>query len=254
MTRPGRPPDPPGPAGVDEAFVRGGDPHDRGLVRAALRVPPADRLAGLAAGWPSFRVGLAARRAGLAAGGTPAAGLRPPVPVSAEPDRFAPLEVLGGLHRGRVAYVLVGPAAAVVLGAPLLTAELTLVPDPATTNRQRLAAALRALGAVRYGGPDQPPTDPDPADLLEPLVHYAAPDGLLDAVRELPAVGGYASLVRHAHRRLLAGVPVRVAALPDLLAAAKASRRVEEAALLPALQALRAELGVQAGDRQPGFG
>jgi hypothetical protein len=249
MTRPGRPPDPPGPSGVDEAFVRGGDPHDRGLVRAALRVPPADRLAGLAGGWPSFRVGLAARRAGLAADGMPADGLRPPVPVSAEPHRFAPLELLGGLHRAPVAYVLVGPAAAVVLGAPLLTAELTLVPDPAAPNRQRLAAALQALGALRYGGPDQPPADPDPADLLEPLVHYAAPDGLLDAVRELPAVGGYVSLLRHAHRLLLAGVPVRVAALPDLLAAAQASPRAEEAALLPALQALGAELGVRAGDR-----
>jgi hypothetical protein len=249
MTRPGRPPDPPGPPGVEEAFAGGGDPHDRGLVRAALRVPPADRLADLAAGWPSFRVGLAARRATVAAGGTPAAGLRPPVPASVEPDRFAPLELLGRLHRGRVAHVLAGPAAAVVLGAPLLTAELTVVPDPAAANPERLAAALRALGAVRYGGPERPPADPAPADLLEPLVHYAAPDGLLDAVRELPAVGGYASLLRHADRLLLAGVPVRVAALPDLLAAAQASARAEEAALLPALAALRAELGVRAGDR-----
>jgi hypothetical protein len=250
MTRPPRsPPDPPPPPDVDQAFVRRGDPHDRGLVRAALRIPPAERLAGLAAGWPSFRVGLAARRAALAAGGTPAAGLRPPVPTSDEPERFAPLELLGGLHRGRVAYVLVGPTAAVVLGAPLVTAELTLVPDPAAANGQRLAAALRALGAVRYGGPDRPPTDPAPTDLLDPLVHYAAPDGLLDAVRELPAVGGYASLLRHAGRLSVAGVPVPVAGLPDLLAAAQAGTRVEEAALLPALEALRAELGVRAGDR-----
>jgi hypothetical protein len=234
---------------VEEAFAGGGDRHDRGLVRAALQVPPADRLADLAAGWPSFRVGLAARRAALAATGTPAAGLRPPVPASVEPDRFAPLELLAGLHRGRVAHVLAGPAAAVVLGAPLLTAELTVVPDPAAPNLERLAAALRALGAVRYAGPERPPADPAPADLLEPLVHYAAPDGLLDAVRELPAVGGYAALVGQAGRLSLAGVPVLVAALPDLLAAAQASPRVEEAALLPALEALRAELGIRAGDR-----
>src|SRR6266508_1168441 len=63
---------------------------------------------------------------------------------TAEPD---PLAVLRALERHGVRYVLIGAAAARIAGAPVVTEDLDVTPATDRENLERLAAALRELGA-----------------------------------------------------------------------------------------------------------
>src|SRR5438067_636521 len=62
----------------------------------------------------------------------------------AEPD---PLEILRALERNGVRYVLIGAAAARVAGAPVVTEDIDVTPATDRANLDRLAIALRELGA-----------------------------------------------------------------------------------------------------------
>lgn len=71
---------------------------------------------------------------------------------TAEPD---PLEILRALERHGVRYVLIGAAAARVAGGPVVTEDVDVMPATGRENLERLAAALRELGA-RLRGSDEP--------------------------------------------------------------------------------------------------
>jgi hypothetical protein len=58
-----------------------------------------------------------------------------------------PLEILRVLERHRVRYVLIGAAAARIAGAPVVTEDIDVTPASDRQNVERLASALRELGA-----------------------------------------------------------------------------------------------------------
>lgn len=68
-------------------------------------------------------------------------------------DGFDPDRLLATLDAYAVEYVLVGGLAARVHGATRRTTDLDCVPDTSTENLERVAAALRHVGArLRVGG------------------------------------------------------------------------------------------------------
>ena len=60
---------------------------------------------------------------------------------------FAPDRIIAALDAADVAYVIVGGLAVAAHGVVRAPRDLDLVPDPSATNLERLAAALRDLGA-----------------------------------------------------------------------------------------------------------
>lgn len=80
---------------------------------------------------------------------------------------FEPGEMLRVLEAHHVRYVVIGAIAAIAAGAPILTTDLDVTPDPSPENLERLVLALRDLG-VRLRTPTDPYGLPFPieADML----------------------------------------------------------------------------------------
>ncbi len=156
---------------------------------------------------------------------------------------FEPDRILRVLAEHRVRYVLVGGIAATLRGSPSMTYDIDVAPELSADNLERLAAALRDLGAVRYTEPDEDIAQPSADDMSARVEQFASPIGYIDVLRELRAIGGYARLIRAAELIEVAGTSVYVAALDDIIASKEAAGRPKDLAQLPALYALRDELG-----------
>ena len=70
---------------------------------------------------------------------------------------FDPLTALSTLRRHGVRFVLIGGFAAAIRGAPLVTGDLDVCHARDRANLERLAAALRELGARLRGAPPEVP-------------------------------------------------------------------------------------------------
>jgi hypothetical protein len=142
-----------------------------------------------------------------------------------EPD---PLEILRALERHGVRYVLIGAAAARIAGAPVVIDRLEVTPVPDGANQQRLAAALRELGARLQ----------DAVDLVTQgagIVHTS--EGDLDLCFAPAGTGGYDDLRREASdERLGRGLTVSVASLRDVIRSKEAAGRDKDLAQLPLLR------------------
>jgi hypothetical protein len=68
---------------------------------------------------------------------------------------FEPLPTLQTLHDWGVPYVLIGEVAAVMHGCPLTLDRELLAVTPPSADKDRVAAALRSLGAVPQPGGDE---------------------------------------------------------------------------------------------------
>lgn len=154
-----------------------------------------------------------------------------------EPD---PLEILRALERHRVRYVVIGAAAARIAGAPVVTEDIDITPATDRTNLERLAAALRDLGA-RLRSPDDARGVPFPidADMLRTtdLWTLTTRHGDLDIAYRPSGTRGYDDLHREADRtRLGPGVRVEVASLRDVIRSKEAAGRDKDLAQLPILR------------------
>ena len=143
----------------------------------------------------------------------------------------APADVLGVLQaveRAGVRYVLIGELGEVLHGSPLLpvTGKVTIVPRAG--ERERLGAAIAAVGGKPIASRAAPAIDTPARFAIEAhgaeLVVEPAP----------PGTQGYDDLRRDARKlRLAEDVEVTVASLVDLVRIAEAS---EDRARLPALR------------------
>ena len=142
-----------------------------------------------------------------------------------EPD---PFEILRALERHGVRYVLIGAAAARIAGAPVVIKRLEVTPALDGANQQRLAAALRELGARLE----------DAVDLVTQgagIVH--TPRGDLDLCFAPAGTGGYDDLRREASDEQLGrGLTVSVASLRDVIRSKEAAGRDKDLAQLPLLR------------------
>lgn len=161
---------------------------------------------------------------------------------------FDPLRVLATLHAHEVDFVLVGGLAAVAHGSSLATADVDITPSRRIDNLERLATALRALGA-RLRVASDPEGVPFPVDaaflaaqpLMLNLVTEAGDVDLTFAPSAFP--DGYDQLLPTAVMvRLVDGSETSVAALDDVIASKQAAGRDKDLAALPYLRELRRQI------------
>lgn len=160
------------------------------------------------------------------------------------------------LDRHGVDYVLVGGTAAIAHGATRPTMDIDCVPARRMDNLQRLADAMRELGAyLRVSGLSADEARALPLQLdaqalarLE-ISTWATDAGDFDVLADIPTADGgrigYDDLVSRASNMTLHGVRVRVAALPDVIASKEWANRPKDHEALPELRGL-------AGHEDPG--
>ncbi|HET8565801.1 MAG TPA: hypothetical protein VFL77_04925 [Solirubrobacterales bacterium] len=134
--------------------------------------------------------------------------------------RPAPLDaqrILDELGRHRVDYVLVGGMAAQTHGSTRMTNDVDLIPAPDPANLERLAEALRALGA-RVLNPGHQGLDIDARMLPRATIwQFSTPHGDIDVLHEAPGAAAYPELRERALVIALDDTTVPVAGRDDLI-------------------------------------
>ncbi|HXF37183.1 MAG TPA: hypothetical protein VNO17_08390 [Actinomycetota bacterium] len=158
-------------------------------------------------------------------------------------EAFDPLALLATLLRYRVRFVVIGGFAAAIRGAPLITGDLDICHAREGANLERLAGALRDLGARLRGAPADVPFRLD-ARALAAGDHFTftTRHGPLDCLATPAGTEGFADLDVSATDENLDGLVVRVASLDDLIRMKRAAGRPQDRIALEWLSALRDEL------------
>lgn len=144
---------------------------------------------------------------------------------------FDPERILRTLAARNVRYVLVGATAARLQGFPRLTADADITPARDGENRDRLAAALRDLGARVYTEslPEGLPFSCDAPTLGRANLWNLVTDaGRVDIIFEPSGTQGFEDLARSAVTFQAFGVEVRAASLEDILRSKQASSRPQD--------------------------
>ena len=155
---------------------------------------------------------------------------------------FDPVATLRVLVEHRVEFLVIGGIAARLRGAPFLTQDIDVTPAADHANLERLADALRELGA-RLRTATEPEGVPFPFDpgLLESATVWTltTKSGDLDLVMAPAGTGGYQDLIRDADELRVAVDPellVNVASLADVIRSKEAAGRDKDRATLPLLR------------------
>ena len=157
--------------------------------------------------------------------------------------RFDPLGILRTLVEHGVRFVLIGGLAGAVRGSPLITGDVDVCYARDRTNLERLAAALRALGARLRGATEDVPFQLDAATLRAgDHFTFATALGPLDCLGTPAGTAGFRDLDASATTEDLDGLRVRVASLDDLIRMKRAAGRPQDRAALEWLAALRDEI------------
>jgi hypothetical protein len=165
-----------------------------------------------------------------------------------EPGSEAPLDaerILRTLSEHGVDYVLIGGMAVQAYGHVRMTNDADLIPAPEPRNLERLATALRALGAhVLNSGQEEMEID---ASMLPraTIWQFSTRDGGIDVMHEVPGGDSYPALRRRAMHVQLGDIDVPIVDLDDLIRMKLARGRpvdlADVAALTDAEAARRAE-------------
>jgi hypothetical protein len=136
--------------------------------------------------------------------------------------------------------VLIGALAAIAQGSPIPTEDVDVTPAQDIENLDRLATALRDLGARL-----RTPTDPDGLEFPIDATYLAGNDtwtlttkyGDLDLAFVPSGTRGYEDLRRNAvELELGTGRAVTVASLADVIRSKEAAGRLKDEGQLPALR------------------
>ncbi len=156
---------------------------------------------------------------------------------------FDPERIVRVLAEHGVRYVLVGALAARLQGFPRVTADADVTPDRDSENLDRLAAALRTLGARVFteGIPEGLPFDCTARTLARAETWNLVTDaGRLDVIFRPAGTEGFADLERGAVRFEVFGTELLAASLEDILRSKRAADRPQDrhdAAVLRAMLA-----------------
>jgi len=144
---------------------------------------------------------------------------------------FDPERIVVGLARREVRYVLIGATAARLQGFPRVTAGADIAPARDHANIERLAAALRDLGALVYTEflPEGLPFTCDAATLSRATFWSLITDaGRVDVAFEPYGTRGYDDLAASAVTFGAFGVEIRAASLEDILRSKEGSSRAQD--------------------------
>ena len=148
-----------------------------------------------------------------------------------DPAPFDPERIVAVLGRHRVRYVLIGALAARLQGFPRLTADADITPARDADNLEKLADALRELGARVYteSVPDGLPFDISaPALARAEVWNLVTSAGRLEVAFQPAGTKGYEDLIRTALRYDVFGVELHAAALRDIVRSKKAAGRPQD--------------------------
>ena len=156
---------------------------------------------------------------------------------------FQPQALLRTLIAHGVDFVVVGGLAAMAHGSAYPSFDVDIAYGRDRPNLDRLAAALRELGARLRGAPADVPFQID-AKALEAGAHFtfATPYGALDIVDRPDGAPPYDELKRTAVRGSIEGEPVLIASLDHLIAMKRATGRPHDDVVVAELRAISDEL------------
>lgn len=155
------------------------------------------------------------------------------------PSTFRPQSMLAALAAEEARYVVIGGTAAVIQGAGHVTFDLDITPDRELENLERVATALRKLGASVYGMPEDARASfrLDGETLRQGSTwKFLTDHGELDIVLDPDGTTGYADLARGASRSEIGGKTVLVASLEDVIRSKEAAGRERDRAMLADLR------------------
>lgn len=157
---------------------------------------------------------------------------------------FEPERVLRALSDAEVRYVLIGGMAAILHGDAGVTIDLDIAPALDPENLERLAAALRSLGArVRAeGSPEGVPFDCSGAFLRnlgrDAVLNLTTRAGDIDVAFTPTGTQGFRDLKRDAVSIDAGGITILVASLADVIRSKAAADREKDRLALPRLRSL----------------
>jgi len=155
---------------------------------------------------------------------------------------FDPRPILDALERHQVEYVMVGGYAARMHGAARPTSDIDVAPKTTRENLNRVAAALRDLGArIRTEEvPEGLPFNANGESLSGyRMLNLQTPHGDLDLTMAPAAFPrGYDDMLARSTYKPLGEVWVRVAALDDVIRSKEAAGRPKDLEALPELMKL----------------
>lgn len=169
--------------------------------------------------------------------------------MPADPGGFDLGRILTTLDHHGVEYLVVGGLGARAHGATRPTQDVDFVPRSTRENLDRLADALRELGArLRVAGMTDEEARQLPVVVDGPTLAafgsttWATDAGAIDVLHDLPtATGrrGYDDLLSRSTTASLDGTVIRVAALDDIIASKQHADRPKDRDALPELEELR---------------
>ncbi|MDQ3448681.1 MAG: nucleotidyl transferase AbiEii/AbiGii toxin family protein [Chloroflexota bacterium] len=159
------------------------------------------------------------------------------------PQPFDPGRIFETLRRHQVRYVLIGGWAARLLGSPTVTVDIDITYARDPQNLERLAQALRELGASLRGAAQILPFRLDARTLaLGANFTFTTDAGDLDILAEPAGAPDYEALERTAQPMELGDFQILVASVDDLIAMKRAAGRPKDRIELVVLGALREEM------------
>jgi len=157
--------------------------------------------------------------------------------------RFDPVSICRILNEEKVDYVVVGGFASVILGSPLPTEDVDVLPERSQENLVRLATALRRMNAMIRTADAAVPAVLDAEFLANMpfMLNLVTDFGILDLTFEPSGpLHGYADWSADASSEEIAeGLVVRVASLDAIIDSKRVADRAKDRRSLPYLEALR---------------
>jgi hypothetical protein len=148
-------------------------------------------------------------------------------------------DLLRLLVPARVEFLIVGGVSAVLQGSTIVTRDLDLCYRRTPENIARLVAALGSLNPRPRGFPAGLPFTFDERTVqLGYNFTLEIGEESLDLLGETSAIGGFEQVIGRAVEVEVAGFPVKVLSLVDLIATKTAANRPKDHAVLPELRLL----------------
>jgi hypothetical protein len=156
---------------------------------------------------------------------------------------FDPFHVFRTLARHGVRFVVIGGLGARLHGSPVITNDTDICYERSDENLERLASALRDLGARLRGVEDDVPFQLD-ARTLRAGDHFtfSTSAGSVDCLGTPAGIAGFDELARDAVRFDVDGLTVLVASIDDLIRMKRAAGRPQDLIAVEWLSAVRDEI------------